>query len=282
MAKARNSGIGRKVLILAAALLVITGVVARCSALHTQDADISGEIVAAEENGPAQEDEAGSESTEESGAPVELDDQMAEIVDGYDEQTIEAIDFLRSNAWTTFDSAHSVEFGDCWYQEHSASGESEPVAYAVTALSTTQQSTAGAVVTLTTLAMQTSKGGQIVTLGKSSDAAGEVVWTVSSDGFGGADSYLRRDKATAVASQGLSERMLGLINNDVEGLDRALTEYCRTVYPQASTATWEQVATVDEAQGAIGFSMMLDASLTPSVHVLYDEAKGVFEVGRQR
>lgn len=54
------------------------------------------------------------------------------------------------------------------------------------------------------------------------------------------------------------------------------------MYPQASTATWEQVATVDEAQGTIGFSMMLDASLTPSVHVLYDEAKGVFEVGRQR
>ena len=76
--------------------------------------------------------------------------------------------------------------------------------------------------------------------------------------------------------------MLGLINNDVEGLDRALTEYGRTVYPQVSTATWEQVATVDEAQGTIGFSMMLDASLTPSVHVLYDEAKGVFEVGRQR
>ena len=44
--------------------------------------------------------------------PIEPDEQMAEIISGYDQETLDAVDLLRSNAWTTFDSAHSVEFGD--------------------------------------------------------------------------------------------------------------------------------------------------------------------------
>lgn len=282
MAKGKNNGAGKKILAIAVALLVAAVVVTRCNALHSQT-EPSEEQAATEQQTTADGDGGEEQLLGESSArPIEPDEQMAEIISGYDQETLDAVDLLRSNAWTTFDSAHSVEFGDCWYQEHSATGDSEPVAFAITALSTTQQNTAGAVVTLTTLAMQTTKGGQIVTIGKSSDAAGEVIWTVTSDGFTGADSYLRRDKATSVKSEGFSEQMLGFIDGNVEGLDRALTEYCRTVYPQATTATWEQTVTIDEAQGKVSFSVMLDASLTPSVGIVYSTEDKAFEIGRQR
>lgn len=282
MAKGKNNGAGKKIIAIAVALLVVAVVVTRCNALHSQT-EPSEEQAATEQQTTADGDGGEEEQPGESSArPIEPDEKMAEIISGYDQETLDAVDLLRSNAWTTFDSAHSVEFGDCWYQEHSATGDSEPVAFAITALSTTQQNTAGAVVTLTTLAMQTTKGGQIVTIGKSSDAAGEVIWTVTSDGFTGADSYLRRDKATSVKSEGFSEQMLGFIDGDVEGLDRALTEYCRTVYPQATTATWEQTVTIDEAQGKVSFSVMLDASLTPSVGIVYSTEEEAFEIGRQR
>lgn len=282
MAKGKNNGAGKKILAIAVALLVAAVVVTRCNALHSQT-EPSEEQAATEQQTKADGDGGEEQLLGESSArPIEPDEQMAEIISGYDQETLDAVDLLRSNAWTTFDSAHSVEFGDCWYQEHSATGDSEPVAFAITALSTTQQNTAGAVVTLTTLAMQTTKGGQIVTIGKSSDAAGEVIWTVTSDGFTGADSYLRRDKATSVKSEGFSEQMLGFIDGNVEGLDRALTEYCRTVYPQATTATWEQTVTIDEAQGKVSFSVMLDASLTPSVGIVYSTEDKAFEIGRQR
>lgn len=282
MAKGKNNGAGKKILAIAVALLVVAVVVTRCNALHSHT-EPSEEQAATEQQTTADGDEGeGGQPGESSARPIEPDEQMAEIISGYDQETLDVVDLLRSNAWTTFDSAHSVEFGDCWYQEHSATGDSEPVAFAITALSTTQQNTAGAVVTLTTLAMQTTKGGQIVTIGKSSDAAGEVIWTVTSDGFTGADSYLRRDKATSVKSEGFSEQMLGFIDGNVEGLDRALTEYCRTVYPQATTATWEQTVTIDEAQGKVSFSVMLDASLTPSVGIVYSTEEKAFEIGRQR
>lgn len=283
MARNTNNGAGKKILAVTVVLLVVAVMIARCNALHPQTEPPEEQAATEQQQLVAGEEGREEERIAEGGArPIEPDKQMAEIISGYDQETLDAVDLLRSNAWTTFDSAHSVEFGDCWYQEHSATGDSEPVAFAITALSTTQQNTAGAVVTLTTLAMQTTKGGQIVTIGKSSDAAGEVIWTVTSDGFTGADSYLRRDKATSVKSEGFSEQMLGFIGGDVEGLDRALTEYCRTVYPQATTATWEQTVTLDEAQGRVSFSVMLDASLTPSVGIVYSIEEKTFEVGRQR
>lgn len=284
MSSKKKGGAAKKMLAVAVAILLIAVVATRCTSLHSQEASQPGEeTVQGEVDAGQPEGEGGNAGVdEETGRPIEPDEEMQKIIGGYGDEVVEAVDFLRSNAWTTFDSAHSVEFGDCWYQEHSATGDSEPVAYAVTALSTTQQTTAGAVVTLTTLAMQTSKGGQIVTIGKSADAAGEVVWTVTSDGFSGADSYLRRDKSTEVICDGFSEQMLGFIGGDTEALDRALTEYCRTVYPQATTATWEQTVTIDEAQGTVSFSVMLDASLTPSVGIIFDTQAKTFEVGRQR
>lgn len=284
MASNKKGRAGKKLLAVAVAIMLLAVVATRCASLHSQDASQPEEGTVQEEvdAGLPEGDEQRADEGEGTGRPIEPDEELQKIIGGYGNEVVEAVDFLRSNAWTTFDSAHSVEFGDCWYQEHSATGDSEPVAFAVTALSTTQQTTAGAVVTLTTLAMQTSKGGQIVTIGKSADAAGEVVWTVTSDGFTGADSYLRRDKATEVKCDGFSEQMLGFIGGDTEGLDRALTEYCRTVYPQATTATWEQTVTIDEAQGTVSFSVMLDASLTPSVGIIYDTQAKTFEVGRQR
>lgn len=282
---ARRKTRGRRILTAALAVLAIAAMGARIAYVHGP-APQDDAAPAVEEAAPAEEEaEELRTAVDEPAAAAELTDRQRELVASYGAEEEEFVDRLRSSSWQTFDSQRNVHWTENTFAEVdlAAGSEIEPVTYAVAALSRSAQMTSGATTETVTAVLECGDGDtRILTLGKTVEADGSEVEVLSSDDFAVATSYLKRERAGAVEVRGLTEQMRGFIGGDEAGLARALTEYCRVHLPAAAAATWEQVVTIDEAAGTVAFSVMLDASDSPSVPVMYDRAGGTFEIGRSR
>ena len=79
---------------------------------------------------------------------------------------------------------------------------------------------------------------------------------------------------------GTEHILLGLIQ-EKDGLAAQALNRLNVSYDGVVQAI-RQVVTIDEAAGTEAFSVMLDASDSPSVPVMYDRAGGTFEIGRSR
>lgn len=111
MATRKKGGAAKRLLAVAVAILLVAVVATRCTSLHSQETVQPGEeTVQGEVDAGQPEGEGGNAGVnEETGRPIEPDEEMQKIIGGYGDEVVEAVDFLRSNAWTTFDSAHSVQ-----------------------------------------------------------------------------------------------------------------------------------------------------------------------------
>lgn len=283
----------RRALLALMALACCALFVARCTQLHPiggedgQGGDAAVQEQAAEQEAPETEQPAPADAQEAAMAASEgaMSERQLELIEGYDDSVKEKIDFLAGSNWQTYDSLKTCKFTTTSFTETDSTSEqtTSPVTYAVSAMETTAALRDGSTTESTMLVLECGDGKtRIVQLGKTTDAAGAVTYTISSGDFAGSDSYLRFEKAESVTCEGFSETMVRLIGGDTAPLDTAMTEWCRQFCPSATKAEWEQVVTVDEANGTVSFSMMLDSAQTPSVPVMYSASDGTFQVGRSR
>lgn len=212
-----------------------------------------------------------------------LTDRQRRLIAGYDQATLDLIATLEASTWTTGNEASTLSFEDGTYTERNASGDVErTVAYAIEAVKTTVANDSGATINRQTIVLDDGEGTEVISYDAVTSPTGDVSYTVSSDDFELSSAYLRAEPSEGVAVLGLDEAMAELIGGKTDELAEEMASYCALNYPTATSATFNNTATIDWDARTVSFSLMLDTRSRIDVPVTYSQDTSEFTIGRSK
>ena len=227
-----------------------------------------------------QEAPASEQPAEQQEEPDGLTERQHELQARYDGPLEETLAFLEASTWSTPNESASLSFEPGAYAERSAGAEEARVPFAVELATTSVARDSGAVITRQTLVLDVGEGTSLLYFYNVTAADGSVSYSLTSDGFAHAQTYLWVSPAREVAVEGLGEEMLSLVDGRGDLLAQRLSEYCALYYPTASAATFNGQATVSWDEGTVSFSLALDTRTRPDIPVTYDKSTLDFMVGK--
>ena len=152
--------------------------------------------------------------------------------------------------------------------------------FAVELATTSVARDSGAVITRQTLVLDVGDGTSLLYFDTVTASDGSVSYSLTSDAFTHAQTYLWVSPAREVSVAGMGDEMLALVDGKGELLAKRLSEYCALYYPTASAAVFNGQATVSWDEGTVSFSVALDTRTQPDIPVTYDKSSLDFEVGK--
>lgn len=234
---------------------------------------------------PAEDPEAGLQEEPAAEAPADqeegdaLTERQRSLQARYDASVEETLAFFAASTWSTPNEAASLSFEPGSYAELAAGAEEVRVPFAVELATTSVARDAGAVITRQTLVLDVGEGTSLLYFDTVTATDGSVSYSLTSDSFTHAQTYLWVSPAREVAVD-INEEMLALVDGRGELLAERLSEYCALYYPTASSAVFNGQATVSWDEGTVSFSVALDTRTRPDIPVTYDKSSLDFEVGK--
>lgn len=208
-----------------------------------------------------------------------LDGTQKALADAYGDKEREFVGFLQASVWTADKEGKRLEFGEFSFTEiEGAATGSAAVPFAISALTQSSEEGSGAVVERTLAAMQTAASSKMIELQKVTDKDGNTTYSVTSEAFKAAKTYVRAEAASEFALEGVDGEFSTMIGGQQGELEGLLRELCATSYPTASKAVWDKRAVCDWDGGTVTFSVALNNDKKSQVGVVYSMEEKTFAI----
>lgn len=231
------------------------------------------------------EQQEGQDPSEPPEGSDDLTDTQKAAISDYDDQTKAFIDTLCANVWSSDSEGYTLRFSGDHYVE-SVGGNDVTHSYAILRLDKGSDTTG---METDTVVFETDTGTHVVSYtfgtGSDSDGSGKVASTLTSATMFAIKNatYTRVDAVRQVSVRGLNSEVTSLLGGDTQSLTTSLSNWCSTHYPNVTTATWNQIASIDWENNVIttGFTLTGDDSTNSPVDitVVYQMDTGSFEFG---
>lgn len=216
-------------------------------------------------------------------ADPDLTDTQRKAIDAYDDETKAFIETLSASVWSANNGNDTLQFTGHTYTE-TVNGKATKHIYAVTRL---EKGTDTAGMEIDTAVFETDTGTHVVRY-TSQTGTGEVTDTLSatlssSTAFQQTTAdYVRQDPVQDITVEGLNDEISALLGG-ADTLTNELSKWCAAYYPTASTALWNNTATIDYNENTIttAFTLTLadtdTGSGTTVISATYHRADGTYE-----
>ncbi len=249
------------------------------------DGTVSEPVAEDTESGEAEEVvELDAVSAEERTDYDSLTDIQRALVEAYTDEEKDFIVFLSANIWTADKETRRLVFSEYSFKETKDAEEGASTSFAISALTKTTETESGATIEITTAALQTSTSSKLIELQKVTDKEGRVTYSLTSETFRGARTYVRTAGAANFTLKGVENfpAFLEVIGQNQTELEEALKNYVAVTYPSAARATFEGRALIDWSANTVTFSVVLNNESNTQLNVVYHAEEKFFSVGELR
>lgn len=220
--------------------------------------------------------------SEEQQAVEKLSDAQRERQDAYDDDQQAFVAELSANIWATGNDAYFLTFTQKTFTDH-ADGEVSVHPYVINTISPVSVTTEnGVTIEIMEGAIETDEGAFVLTYThRTSTETGAETVMITSDAFhaGKQDAYTRSAPVEReIAVTGLNDDFKELIDGDMDGLEKALRDFCSLSAPTTTEAAWRGVAEHDWAGETVTTWFDLDNSGENTLEVIYNTRTKQFSV----
>lgn len=224
------------------------------------------------------DDSSSSEQTPQTIAYDKLSDEQKSKIGNYttDEQLVQST--LECNVWGSEDGKYVLSFSSNTFTVNETSeGSSDTIGYVIDALKQEDFSSDDNEQTTFLLSAETPEKSFFMELQKTRYDDGNIQYLLTSDYFDSEILLSPVSLSDSIEVKELNQDFLNLIDNDKEGLETCIKEYCAGYSPTTATVTWNKIVNIDWTDNTVTASFAIDDTNT-SFSVVYNRDDKTFEV----
>lgn len=204
-------------------------------------------------------------------ADSQLPDDLKAKRNSYSDDTKEFIAILSAQMWGTDGASPYISFTDKTYTESDVSGDEETHGYVINTLEKDTAQGSGTQTVTYLAAFENESDTFFVSLTKTTGSDNKVSYELKSDSFKESrDAYTPVTPSDSFEVAGLTDDVLALVNNDKDGLNAAVADYCAQFYPTAKDLTWSEYATISWATNQVTLPIRDGSSSHDVLVAVYD------------